>query len=130
MGLVSRFGGRPEFPYHWDADDGVTRRELLGLSVFASAGLFFGTLVLAALSWLDTRRRGTEQVIARVDQVPPGQAFYFHYPDADDQAMLLHLPGSRFVAYSQKCTHLSCAVYYQPEYRRLFCPCHVGIFDP
>jgi assimilatory nitrate reductase catalytic subunit len=49
--------------------------------------------------------------------------------EADDQAMLLHLPGGRFVAYSQKCTHLSCAVYYQPERERLFCPCHEGVFD-
>ena len=44
--------------------------------------------------------------------------------------MLLHLPGGRFVAYSQKCTHLSCAVYYQPERERLYCPCHEGVFDP
>jgi arsenite oxidase small subunit len=34
------------------------------------------------------------------------------------------------VAYSQKCTHLSCAVYYQPEHGRIYCPCHEGIFDP
>ena len=43
--------------------------------------------------------------------------------------MLLHLPGGRFVAYSQKCTHLSCAVYFQPERERLYCPCHEGVFD-
>lgn len=44
--------------------------------------------------------------------------------------MLLHLPDGRFVAYSQRCTHLSCAVYYQAERERLYCPCHEGVFDP
>ena len=34
------------------------------------------------------------------------------------------------VAYSQKCTHLSCAVYYQADRERLFCPCHDGVFNP
>jgi Rieske Fe-S protein len=62
--------------------------------------------------------------------VPEGQAHYFAYPDADSQAMMLHLPGGRFVAYSQRCTHLSCAVYYQPQQERLFCPCHEGVFSP
>jgi len=44
--------------------------------------------------------------------------------------VLLHLPGGQFAAYSQKCTHLSCAVFYQPEEERLYCPCHEGIFSP
>jgi Rieske Fe-S protein len=35
----------------------------------------------------------------------------------------------RFVAYSQKCTHLSCAVYYSREENRLECPCHQGYFS-
>ena len=54
---------------------------------------------------------GTEtQAIARVADVPEGSAVYFNYPAADDQAMLLHLPGEQFVAYEQKCTDLSCSV--------------------
>ena len=76
------------------------------------------------LTILDTSR------LARVAEVPEGSAFYFHYPTPEDQAVLLHLPGGRFVAYSQKCTHLSCSVYFQPERDRLLCPCHEGVFDP
>lgn len=124
---VSRW--RTEFPYHWDADDLVTRRDLLNLSVLASGALFLGTVVLAVLGRLDDRRRGARRRIVRATAVPEGEAFYFRYPGRDDQAMLLHLPGGRFVAYSQKCTHLSCAVYYQGERQRLFCPCHEGVFN-
>ncbi|MCZ7569092.1 MAG: Rieske 2Fe-2S domain-containing protein [Ardenticatenaceae bacterium] len=121
---------RTEFPYHWDTDELVSRRELLQLAVWASGALFAGTAVLAILGRLGTRRRGAPQPVAQVDEVPLGEAFYFNYPEPDDQAMLLHLPGGEFVAYSQKCTHLSCAVYYQPERDRLFCPCHEGVFNP
>ncbi len=35
----------------------------------------------------------------------------------------------RLHAYSQKCTHLSCAVVYSPERDRLECPCHDGVFS-
>ncbi len=121
---------RAEFPYHWDVDDLVSRRELLGLAVLASGTLFAGTAVLAVLGRVRERRRGGPKPVVRAADVPEGQAHYFHYPEDDDQAVLLHLPGGTFVAYSQKCTHLSCAVYYQPDAGRLFCPCHDGVFDP
>lgn len=121
---------RAQFPYHWDTDDLVSRRELLGFAVYASGALFSLTALLALLGLVRRSRTVKVQPIARVSEVPEGTAFYFQYPEADDQAMLLHLPGGRFVAYSQRCTHLSCAVYYQPNRDRLYCPCHEGVFNP
>src|SRR5262249_41367105 len=88
-----------------------------------------GTAVLTVLGWLDDRRRGTPTPIVRADRVPEGTAHYFNYPETEDQAVLLHLPGGEFVAFSQKCTHLSCAVYYQPEQQRLSGPCPEGVLD-
>ncbi len=124
---------RAEFPYHWDADELVSRRQLLQFAVYTSGALFTSTAFLALLGLYETLQPKTtapEQLIARVSEVPEGQAFYFNYPRPGDQAMLLHLSGDRFIAYSQRCTHLSCAVYYQPDRTRLFCPCHEGVFDP
>ena len=89
---------RSTFPYHWDADDLVSRRELLRLAVLTSGALFAGTAVLAVLGWLDNRRRGSPTPIVQVNAVPEGTAYYFNYPEPDDQAMLLHLPGGRFGA--------------------------------
>ncbi len=124
---------RSEFPYHWDEDELVSRRELLQFAVYTSGALFASTAFLALLSLYQTLQPPAmtkEQMIARAGDVPEGKAFYFNYPRPDDQAMLLHLPGDRFVAYSQRCTHLSCAVYYESERGRLHCPCHEGVFDP
>jgi len=121
---------RTAFPYHWDADDLSSRRELLRFAVYASGALFGSTSVIAVLGAINTLRRTQVQTVARASDVPEGSAVYFNYPDSDTQAMLLHLPGGRFVAYSQRCTHLSCAVYYQADHERLYCPCHEGVFSP
>lgn len=121
---------RSEFPYHWDADDLVSRRELLQFAVYTSGALFLGTAVIAALGLLRDPRVATTQPVVRASEVAEGEAFYFHYPGPEDPAVLLHLPGGGFVAYSQTCTHLSCAVFYQRERDRLYCPCHEGIFNP
>jgi nitrite reductase/ring-hydroxylating ferredoxin subunit len=121
---------RAAFPYHWDADDLASRRELLRFAVYASGALFGSTTIIAILGALRSRRIIQIQPVARVTDVPEGTGVYFSYPDSDTQAMLLHLPGGRFVAYSQRCTHLSCAVFYQPDNQRLYCPCHEGVFSP
>lgn len=127
-GQVKRW--RSEFPYHWDADELVSRRELLQLAVYTSGALFASTALLALLGLVQRSVRTAPQPIARIDEIAEGRAFYFHYPEPDDEAVLLHLSGGRFVAYSQRCTHLSCSVYYQSDRERLFCPCHDGVFNP
>ncbi len=118
-----------EFPYHWDADENVGRREFLRFAVFASGALFAGTVALAILGRIDDQRRGSPKAIAKVSDVKPGEPLYFHYPGSQEQAVLVYLPGQGYLAYSQKCTHLSCAVYYQRDRQRLYCPCHDGAFD-
>jgi Rieske Fe-S protein len=77
------------------------------------------------------RRRGEPpiQQIATTEQLPIGGAKTFIYPEAHDTCLLLRTGENTFVAYSQKCTHLSCAVVPQPDKNRLFCPCHEGSFD-
>ena len=126
--LLTRW--RSEFPYHWDADDQVSRRELLRFSVMASGTLFAATAGIALLSYLKPQVTVRRQAIAQVTDVPVGGVHYFEYPSAGDQAILLHLSQGQFVAYSGKCTHLSCAVYYDEGERHLACPCHDGLFDP
>ncbi|HLG72621.1 MAG TPA: Rieske 2Fe-2S domain-containing protein [Chloroflexota bacterium] len=123
---------RREFPYHWNADEAISRRELLNFAVYASGALFAATAVIAGIGFLRRANRAAPKAVARADDVPQGQAVYFHYPtDAlGDEAMMLHLPNGQFVAYNQTCTHLSCGVFYQPDQQRLFCPCHEGVFNP
>ena len=53
----------------------------------------------------------------------------FAYPTADDPCILVRTAENSYAAFSQKCTHLSCAVYYEREQNRLACPCHQGFFS-
>ena len=61
--------------------------------------------------------------------VPVNGAYLFRYPGSEDPAILVRLPGDRLHAMSQKCTHLSCVVYYEADTQQMVCPCHEGVFD-
>jgi nitrite reductase/ring-hydroxylating ferredoxin subunit len=51
------------------------------------------------------------------------------YPTPEDHCILIRTSQDGYFAYSQKFTHLSCAVYYPRESGRLECPCHNGFFS-
>ena len=118
------------FPYEWDADDLVSRRQLLRWAVGASGALFVVTAGIAGLSLLPERRFGAARAIIPARQLAIGDVHYFSYPGPSDQALLLRLAERRYVAYSGKCTHLSCAVYWDADRGLLRCPCHEGVFEP
>jgi hypothetical protein len=116
------------FPYHWDADDYVSRRQMLRLAVLSSGALFAATAGIIGLNYARPNRSiASKKAIITAADLPVGKVHYFEYPAAGEQAILLNLPQTGFVAYSGKCTHLSCAVYYREDEKKLICPCHVGI---
>ena len=53
----------------------------------------------------------------------------FRYPTDADPCIAVRTPEGKLVAYSQVCTHLSCAVVYDKAENGLFCPCHHGLFN-
>lgn len=117
------------FPLGWEADGAVSRRQLMRLVVATSSALFAGSFLFTLLGRKDGGTSKEPLRIEGADALEPGKALYFHYPDGGDQAVLLNLGAEGFVAYSQKCTHLSCAVYFKEEARELICPCHNGKFS-
>src|SRR5437667_10383176 len=78
-----RFGRwRAEFPYHWDADEFVSRRELLRLAVMTSGALFAATAGIAALNYVKPLRTANRQLIAAASAAPAGVVHYLQYPTA------------------------------------------------
>ena len=117
------------FPYTAAGEDAITRRAFTRYLV-AGSGVF-AACTLGAASWTSLRDLddGEERAIVDLDEVPAGGAYLFKYPGSKDPAVLVRLPEGELVAYSQKCTHLGCVVFYEPEATELVCPCHEGIFD-
>lgn len=66
------------------------------------------------------------EAIAAESDVAAGSAKPFK--DGGNDAVLVHLEGGDFVAYSAICTHQQCTVAYRDA--QLVCPCHGSIFDP
>lgn len=73
---------------------------------------------------------GTAKPIVGLADIPDDGEYLFKYPGDDDPAILVRLPNGALRAFTQKCTHLGCVVYYKPEEETLYCPCHHGFFDP
>ena len=119
---------RSDFPIEWEGDQYVTRREMVKF-------LTLGSLILAAANWatalagrLLRRKPSVETLVGRVDQLENG-SFLFRYPTDQDPCIAVRTPEGNLVAYSQVCTHLSCAVVYNKEANQLDCPCHRGAFN-
>ena len=53
----------------------------------------------------------------------------FDYPGEHDPCLLIRLAEDKLVAFSQKCTHLACAVIPRFKDGVLDCACHNGSFD-
>ena len=118
-----------EFPYHWSADDLVTRRDTLRFLVAGSGALFLASAALAALGAIRSSVTTRLTPIARVGELPENGYKVFSYPNTYADGILVNLPNKGLVAYSDVCTHLSCAVLYQQAERQFYCPCHDGHFD-
>ncbi len=121
---------RHDFPVDWPQDHYVARRDFTKFMVLTSFAFVVGQVWIGAKNVL-RRRAGLPPVrrITEIDSVAIGTALKFNYPNKDDACLLIRTGDADWVAYSQKCTHLSCAVV--PEVSRgcLNCPCHEGAFD-
>jgi len=120
---------RQDFPIEWEGDNYVSRRELVKF-------LTLGSLLLAAANWVvalasKVLHRGSkvERYIGSAASLESGGSLLFRYPGDADPCIAVRTPEGKMVAYSQVCTHLSCAVVYDPEEKGLFCPCHHGLFN-
>jgi Rieske Fe-S protein len=121
---------RQDFPIDWPQDLYVERRDFMKFMVLTSAAFAVGQVWIGLQNWY-RQRSGQPPVmrIAAADDIAVGGAIGFTYPSEHDPCLLVRLTTSEFVAFSQKCTHLSCAVIPRPEAGDFYCPCHEGHFD-
>lgn len=133
---MKRFG-RPGNERLWQAEFSINtadeqyinRRQFTKFLALTSLGMFAGNVGIEVRSTLDTPPVFPEKTVCLAGEVPVGGVKLFRYPTEQDACILIRPSAESYVAYSQKCTHLSCAVYYAREKNRLECPCHEGYFS-
>jgi nitrite reductase/ring-hydroxylating ferredoxin subunit len=120
---------KQDFPIEWEGDHYVTRREMVKF-------MTLGSFLLAAANWI-TAIAGrflhlgarVERDIGSVSALEENGLLLFRYPTDRDPCIAVRTPQGKLVAYSQVCTHLSCAVVYNQKVNALLCPCHRGEFS-
>lgn len=120
-----------DFPYDRGEEAHVTRREFCNFLGLTSAALFVGAAGFAGKAAIDSRQTPNFAAaqISGGESMAPNSALNFHYPTQKDSAILIRAADGSYHAYGQKCTHLTCPVYYARDHQRLECPCHEGAFD-
>jgi len=119
---------REEFSVHAGDERYVGRRQFAKFLVLTSLGMLAGNVWILVRSLFRKPPVFPAVPVARVSDVPDGGILTFAYPEAHDPCLLLRR-GEDFAAFSQICTHLSCAVVYDDARKLLACPCHDGAFS-
>lgn len=120
---------KDEFSINRADEQYVSRRQFTKFLMLTSLGMFAGNVWILIRSWVYQEPAYPEQTIGSIKDIPIGGVRLFRYPTEKDPCILIRPDEQTFVAYSQKCTHLSCAVFYAPEKNRIECPCHEGYFS-
>lgn len=119
---------REDFPVDWESDNYVTRREMVKFLALGSLTIAGANAVVAALPHVIQASEMPRRRIALASSIAVGASQLFSYPTEEDPCILVRQNNGDLVAYSQVCTHLSCAVVHNEKENALFCPCHHGYF--
>jgi len=109
----------------------VTRRGflewMLGLMGGATALAVAGT----ALNFMipGGKESGSKEAVEVIgaDEIAVGDGKVV--PFNNKPAIIVLTKPDEYVAYSAVCTHAGCVVTWQKDKKRIFCPCHAGMFD-
>lgn len=105
----------------------ITRRGFCNGLLLTSAGVLVANATDAIAQ--SPRLAKLPVKIDGAEALAPGSSLLFSYPGRNDPAILVRTPDGNYHAYSQKCSHLGCSVYFERNLCRLECPCHKGAYD-
>ncbi len=121
---------KKDFPIEKQQATNVSRRDFAKFLTLVSGGLMVGSgLVAGKGHFFPKEEVEGEHFVCNKEEVPIGGTRAFVIEGITIPYILIHLESGEFKAYEQKCTHLSCSVFYKPGTGVIHCPCHEGSFD-
>jgi hypothetical protein len=106
---------KDEFSVCTSVERYVTRRQFTKFLTLASLGMFVGNLWIVMKSRFAKTPVFPSIEVAELNEMPVRGVKLFNYPTLQDYCIMIRTSEEEYVAYSQKCTHLSCAVYYSAK---------------
>jgi cytochrome b6-f complex iron-sulfur subunit len=104
----------------------ITRRNFFSRFFYSLLTLQIGYLFFRVL-------KPDKSTVNQKSLYEAGQLSFFEkgrlYPFSSENFFLYCLDDGGFLALSSKCTHLGCAIQYQPGNQRFECPCHASAFN-
>ncbi len=120
---------KTDFSVDWEQTSYITRREFTRFLGLGSAALATGNVLMVGVNAIRTETTRPRNEITDVDSIKPRGYKTFEYPEKGKHAILLRHEDGSLSAYSQRCPHLGCSVFYVPEHNHLECACHEGFFN-
>src|SRR3989338_2084045 len=121
---------REDFPVDEVKEHFVERREFTKFLLLISGSLVIGQVYIGFQNiFRKSAQLPPVRKIATIDSLKVNDFITFLYPGKEDTCILVRLNQSKFVAFSNKCTHLMCPVIPKMEEKKFYCPCHAGYFD-
>lgn len=120
------------------SDPGSDRRDFLGslTATLMGGGLLAGYGVFAGQAgrflYPAAKKTTLWQFVSTLDELRLGESLSFETPAGAKVVIARQTEGDSadaFIALSSVCPHLGCAVHWEPQNDRFFCPCHNGAFD-
>ena len=109
----------------------MTRRRLLNWLLSGSTGTLLAVLLYPILRYIappeQSEAAASAVVAGKVKDFPPNSGKIVRF--GSRPAIVVHIPGGEFRAFSAVCTHLQCTVQYRPDLELVWCACHNGRFD-
>ena len=119
-----------DFPVKKEQSLQISRRDFAKFLVFISGGLVLGSGAITAEALLFPIQKSEEEYfVCKKSEIPVGGTRSFVITGDSTPYLMIHLEDGTLHAYEQKCTHLSCAVFYAKGTGKIECPCHHGFFD-
>jgi len=121
-----------DFSIETPVDKHVSRRDFIRFLFVVSVGLFAGMAGIFYRGIEAGSKKSPKITPSRIvgrDDLGVGDSYVFQIPETNEPAILVRLASDRYVAYSQKCTHLQCPVLWKKDASKLVCPCHHGAFS-
>ena len=121
---------KEDFPIEQLESTQVSRRNFAKFLCLVSGGLAAGSGAVAVkANFFPEQKIEGEHFVCKKSDIPVGGTRSFVISGSTIPYVLIHLEDGQLRAYEQKCTHLSCAVFYKPGTGKIECPCHNGWFN-